>query len=420
MRQKLVAMLTAVVGLVALVALTPAYAVVVTNTADSWTRSTAQDDNYGTHENITSHYRSDGFIAKGYMRFDISAMSGVVGSATLSLVFCSNTRGDAGDVFVINVYGLDDGTTGETTWIESGAGSITWNNAPGEPDNTPADNVFTNATLLGTIDVNIDDGIGTEYTLSSAALVTFLNADSNDEVTIMLAARDANNDSEGIGFASLDHATYAAPTLEVLPQSNETELDAVADSHIRSHSTVINTTHGDATAFLINNQGSGNTGKAYMRFNIVQQVKPVGKTTLSLVHAAGANFDAGETLVHHVYGVDDGTAGETVWTEADMTWNNALQTSTGPSNADWIGLTNVTSLGTITLDGDNALGTTYTLSTSELSAFLNADNNDQITIIVVQETQRSEWAGYATKEHATYAAPHLSAAVPKGTVIVIK
>jgi len=206
---KKLVMLSLAVLLVA--ATVQAATVEVDTNADSWTRSTAQDANYGTHVNISPHYRSDGFIAKGYMRFDISGLAQAVDSATLSLVFATNTRGDAGDVFVINVYGLDNGTA-ETTWTETG---ITWNNAPGEPDNTPADNAVENAALLGTIDVEINDGVGTTYTLSSAALVTFLNADSNDEVTIILAARDLNTETEGIAFASRNNTTYAAPKLSM-------------------------------------------------------------------------------------------------------------------------------------------------------------------------------------------------------------
>jgi len=213
-------LVTLCVAVLLVAATAQAATVDVDTNADSWTRGNSQDANYGNHVNISPHYRSDGFIAKGYMRFDISGLAQAVDSATLSLVFAgsSNTEGD--ETFDIDVYGLNNGTTGETTWTEGDgtAGSgITWNNAPGEPDNSPADNAFENATLLGTITVDVSDGVGTTYTLSSAALVTFLNAGglTDDEVTIMLTAQDLDTNSEGIGFASKEHATLAAPELSM-------------------------------------------------------------------------------------------------------------------------------------------------------------------------------------------------------------
>ena len=200
---------------VLLVAATAQAATVEVDTnADSWTRSNDQDANYGTHTGLAAHYRSDGFITKSYMRFDISGLSQAVDSATLSLVHAtsSNTEGD--ETFDIDVYGLNNGTTGETTWTETG---IKWENAPGEPGNDPADNAFENATLLGTITVDVSNGLGTTYTLSSAALVTFLNAGglTDDEVTIMLTAQDLDTNSEGVNFASRNNTTYAAPKLSM-------------------------------------------------------------------------------------------------------------------------------------------------------------------------------------------------------------
>ncbi len=231
MSQKLVAMLTAVVGLVVLAALTPAYAAsVVTNTiADAHviTKDTGQygDNNYGTSGNLeVAYYGNLEWWEKGYMRFDVSAMIETVGSASLSLVYIGNVRLGAGETIVHDVYGLIDGTAGETTWIESGVDSITWNNAPGGDGVT---NTFVNATYLGTITLSGDNPVGTVYHLASASLVDFINADSNDEITIMMTGRNATGDNRRGYYAARENATYAAPALTL--STNEWTLPVNVD-----------------------------------------------------------------------------------------------------------------------------------------------------------------------------------------------
>ena len=242
-----------------------------------------------------------------------------------------------------------------------------------------------------------------------------INSDSNGEVTIMMTGKNAMPpDYSRAYYASKEHETLAAPQL-TLSSEIEIEMETTADSYVRDYAgTLRDTNYGTETGLHLVHQAADKTIKAYMRFTLADQLKPVGETTLSLVYSTGANFEAGETVLHSIYGLDDGTAGETIWSETDITWNNA------PGNDADLGLTNATLLGTITVIGDNAVGTTYTLSSSELSAFLNADSNGEITIIMVPGTLQTEWAGYASKEHGIYAAPRLSVSVPMGPIITFR
>ncbi len=401
---------------VMLVAWTPVYAATLTtNTiADAYIGIRGDGgyatDNHGTNSQLeVAYFGNNNWWQKGYMRFDISAMGGVVGSASLSLVYAGHLRLDPGETVVHDVYGLVDGTAGETGWAETG---ITWLNAPGGDGVT---NTFVNATYLGSIIIDGNHPVGTVYRFASSSLAEFINADSNGEVTIMMTGKNAMPpDYSRAYYASKEHETLAAPQL-TLSSEIEIEMETTADSYVRDHlGTLRDTNYGTESGLHLVHQAADKTIKAYMRFTLADQLKPVGETTLSLVYSTGANFEAGETVLHSIYGLDDGTAGETTWGETGITWNNA------PGNDADLGLTNATLLGTITVIGDNAVGTTYTLSSSELSAFLNADSNGEITIIMVPGTLQTEWAGYASKEHGIYAAPRLSVSVPMGPIITFR
>ncbi len=200
---------------VLLVAATAQAAVVDVNpSADSFVTTkndgTYSNNNYGTSTNLeAAYYGNNAWWQKVYMRFDVSGLTDTVDSATLSLVYAGNIRLGAGETVVHDIYGLDNGTAGETTWTETG---ITWNNAPGR---NGISNTFVNATLLGSITVDGDDSVGTTYTLSGAGLVNFINADGNDEITVMITGKNATADNRRAYYASKEHATLAAPELSM-------------------------------------------------------------------------------------------------------------------------------------------------------------------------------------------------------------
>ena len=103
---------------------------------------------------------------------------------------------------------MKDGDAGET-WSETG---ITWNNAPAN-FTTVGDLIDTSmANFLGHLSVAGNPSAGTVIEFSSPALDAFLQADTNQTITFILA-RSTLIDAANTSIASREHATYAGPTL---------------------------------------------------------------------------------------------------------------------------------------------------------------------------------------------------------------
>lgn len=168
-------------------------------------------------------------IRKGYMQFDVSSLvPSQISSAALELeVNLQNSGGgSASYTYNVEVWGLNDGSN--EAWIEgTGQTGVTgatppsplvWNNAPANLNANLFDTSL--ATLLGnfTISVTADNQtVGQLYGINSTTspgLLSFLQDDTDGLVTLMLRRVDASG-SNNLSFASLNHATRAAPTLSV-------------------------------------------------------------------------------------------------------------------------------------------------------------------------------------------------------------
>ncbi len=153
------------------------------------------------------------FNRKGYLRFDLSAVSTPINGASFDLTISNGLGGvPVTGLQTFNVYGLDDADVGEF-WLESG---LTWDNAPAN-DTASGSDVLPNATLLGQFSF---DGVGipgTTVGISGASLTSFLNADTNDVVTLLVLreTHDAAYDGWVHNFATKENGVYAAPILEL-------------------------------------------------------------------------------------------------------------------------------------------------------------------------------------------------------------
>ncbi|MDJ0853134.1 MAG: DNRLRE domain-containing protein [Myxococcota bacterium] len=158
---------------------------------------------------------------KPYLRFDLSAVGDdVVTAATLQLTYAGTATGELRDS-EIQVFGLDDGDPGES-WGEL---DITWTNAPGNFQSCC--NFDGNVTsFLGEFTREGDLPAGEIVSFSSAALLNFLNADTDGQVTLMLAGvgngQRPGSAATGVfsAFTAKESATVAngtaqAPTLEL-------------------------------------------------------------------------------------------------------------------------------------------------------------------------------------------------------------
>lgn len=155
---------------------------------------------------------------KGYLRFDLSGVTGTVTAAELLLEILVVPEADAapGEAIGVDsyeVYGLNDGHAGEA-WIETPVTGIAWVLAPGNDLTSNNGVLAAETTLLGTFDlVSGVHLLGDPFAFSSPAFVSFLAADTDDLVTFILVRTDKSF-APG-GFVTKEHATGAPPTLDI-------------------------------------------------------------------------------------------------------------------------------------------------------------------------------------------------------------
>ncbi len=139
--------------------------------------------NYGTAATIDVKGDPDaGYNRKGFVRFDLTGRSGSsVTSATLKL-YCSAVSAST----PIKIYGL----TGSDSWLESGSGSITWNNQPSS----------TGAVLVGTINVSAAGW----YTLDATG---YVNSQMSGDKKVTFKLQVENSNGASISFNSKENAS---------------------------------------------------------------------------------------------------------------------------------------------------------------------------------------------------------------------
>lgn len=151
---------------------------------------------------------------KGYVRFDLSGITGVVTDADFELVV-SLIQDIIGDIDqVVNVYGITDEAL--DSWDPA---TTTWNTAPANNTNSKFEADLTAADLLGTIAVDFNGDkaspVGTVVGLNNQALIDFLNADTNGLVTFILGRAPNAQDGANLLFSGDTNDSLAPPTLTV-------------------------------------------------------------------------------------------------------------------------------------------------------------------------------------------------------------
>ena len=139
--------------------------------------------------------------------------------ASLDLVVAGNFAGasdpDYGVTFTsfnLKVYGANDANWSETALTLNGATSTSqdW-----KLSTATVPWKFPNSEDLGSLSVPADPGtVGKKYSIANSALVSFLNNDSDGEVTFAIVRTDASA-SSNLSFASKENTTYDGPTLMV-------------------------------------------------------------------------------------------------------------------------------------------------------------------------------------------------------------
>lgn len=139
--------------------------------------------NYGTATTLDIKGDPDaGYNRKGFVKFDLTGRAGTsVASATLKL-YCNAASASTPLV----IYGL----TGSDSWIESGTGSITWNNQPSS----------TGAVSIGTVNVSAAGW----YTID---VTSYLNSQMSGDKTVTFKLQVENNNGASLSFNSKESSS---------------------------------------------------------------------------------------------------------------------------------------------------------------------------------------------------------------------
>lgn len=196
---------------------------------DAYIRSgTNGNRNYGADSYLQVKY-ADGNVnsannsRKSYTQFDLSSVTPAsLTSATLSLTVGDAVIGgdDGTTVYNFHVYGLTDGASenfneGTGTTAVPTAGGVTFNNAP---FNNATPNAITGGVDVGTFSLTGRGTAGQVISLNSAALLNFIQGDTNSIVGFAIVRDTPELASFDVvhTFASKERGgTFAGPTLTV-------------------------------------------------------------------------------------------------------------------------------------------------------------------------------------------------------------
>ena len=193
----------------------------LTPQADVDIRSTSPNVGFNRNVLLASYRNANptaGQDAKIYIRFQLPSDFGYATNATFTMTRAVARNFVSGYV----VYGMAQGPIAgspwnELTWPELDGVSpsaTTWTNAP--DNNTNSGYLFTSdAMYLGTFKTVATTTAGDSYSITNGGLLTFLNADTNGFVTVMIARTNIPSSSSEDQWASKENTTYAWPTLAI-------------------------------------------------------------------------------------------------------------------------------------------------------------------------------------------------------------
>lgn len=257
--------------------------------------------NFGSVDNLylKNQGSSSSYTRTGWVHFDVS---GKTYYETASLKFTVDIASES--VGNIDVWGVVDGANGDhfgTDWTESG---LVYGNAPAKPDY----NEGAQLTYLGSFNPS-SVGTGSTCEFSSAALLSFLQADTNGEVTFLLQ-REQGQGSE-FSLRTKEHASGGGPTLSTSFPSGQY---LGTDSYVRDGG-YAGDNYGSEPEMVVKNDASGFQRESYLRFNHISSSNfGAAKTLLTLT---ALQVQSGQT--YRIRLVDDSGDG---WEEAGLNYNN--------------------------------------------------------------------------------------------------
>ena len=190
------------------------------------------------------------------------------------------------------------------------------------------------------------------------------------------------------------------------------DLESAADADIRKSAP--DTAVGNRTEHLVSAYASS-VAKAYMRFALPADIDTITDVSFTVVVSDSPYWNA----TVDIYGLDDDVAGQS-WAEGNLTWNNAPGNDTSSDSGFLAGGT--TNVGNFAVNGSNYggnVGDAFTNSSVSLLDFLNTDSDGVVNILLGTTFSSDNVIRFASKEHATLAAPKLMIVyIPKETATV--
>lgn len=158
---------------------------------------------FGLANDLTVNFSGDDFLArKIYLSFDLTGLQQPFTDAALTLT----VKGlPSSGTIQLNYYGLDDGAPGQG-WSDS---TLNWDNAPGNISELPGFDIeFFSLLGIKTISnpaLNQKIALTNPESISTDALIQFLNADTDDQVTFGIYATSGSSIS--LTFNSIEKGT---------------------------------------------------------------------------------------------------------------------------------------------------------------------------------------------------------------------
>lgn len=187
-------------------------ATIITTDADTFVQGSS--GNFGTSESLVVKRSSAGpgsqYTRTTWIHFDTSSIINIASATDASFSLVVNGGGTNITSGTISLWGIVQGAAGDeygTDWTET---TITGGNDPQSPDFTDG----ANTKLLGTLNLSsLNTANGSVHVFDSAELLSFLQSDTNGEVTLILTRN--LNDNNFAYYSRENTAGMDAPSLSI-------------------------------------------------------------------------------------------------------------------------------------------------------------------------------------------------------------
>ena len=263
---------------------------------DSYVRGgTSEDTNYGSSTIVRMKESSNAsFTRRGYMKFNLSGITGTVETAQLFIY------GKAQQIMDLGVYSVTD-----DDWSEN---SLTWNNAP------------VLASSIGSVSVDVtNQWYSIEITNAVQAelsgdgtLSIGLSDDKSVNQTMDLFSKE-NSSGQFQAYLSIDSAEIEQD--EQLENNSIATLTPNADAFVRDGN-YSNTNYGSDPELFVKESSSGFNRQSFLKFDVSSLAGQTITSAKLVMEATSGGADFGSTTIQVKSVVEDS------WLESGITWNN--------------------------------------------------------------------------------------------------